>query len=235
MNSNFIRALPPTDDLRRTWQNKVAAGVNGNNAVAGSGISVDNGPYGSTISIAQDPTEAYLPFQYMGDFDSNAEYFPNQIIRVRPDVTYYDIDGVTPLTIGSTADSGYPTFPISPGLYICTNYVPPGFADNVWLQDLATLYPSNVIPWTVATSVRWNDYNIYWPMFPEIPTQYTASVTVAAGGGSVGIVANQNFWNALPCGMRAMKTCKNGAEETTYVMAYVSGSHFQPEYLPYNP
>jgi hypothetical protein len=235
MNSNFIRALPPTDDLKRAWQNKVATGVNGNNAIAGSGISVDNGPYGATISISDDPTSAYLPFQYMGDFDGNAEYFPNQIVRVRPDGVYLDITG-NPLDIGSTADSGYETFPISPGLYICVNYVPPGFADETWVQDLAQYYPSGIIPWTVSTSVRWNSYNVYWPMYPEIPSQYTASVSVTAGSGQVGIVANQNFWNALPVGMRAMNMClPNGTLATAYVMAYISGSVFQPEYLPYQP
>ncbi len=224
MQYNRIRKLPLTENGKNAWQNSVATIINANNIIAGDNIGIEYGPNGATISV--DSVDDTPTYQYMGDFDSASAYYPNQIVRVRPDTIYYDING-NPIDLGSTADSGYETFPISPGLYICTAYVPPFHCDETWFNTIiAPLYPDNSTPLTYVQGTRWDSYNIYYPMYPEIPLQYTASVIV---GGSYNIVANQSFWNALPIGMREMKSCA----QTIYVMAYVSGSSFQTEYLPY--
>ena len=228
-----INALPLTENKSSAWRNKVAGSLNAQRVIAGPGIRVDYTLQGLVVSL--DVVNDSLPIKYTGDFNQKYEYFPNQIVRVRPDQTYYDLDGITPLQIGSTADGGYETFPITPGLYICTNYVPPFNCEENWLNNvIAPLYPDGV-PFETIQSTRWNDYNIYWPMYPEIPTKYTASIVVTAGNRVTNIKANQNFWNAMPCGMREMKTCANGVNKVTYITSFVSGSVFLPEYLPYNP
>jgi hypothetical protein len=230
MIQNRINPLPLTENKSSAWRNRVAGSLNAHNLIAGSGIRVDYTPQGAVISLNK--VDEHLPIKYVGDYNSDMEYYPNQIVRVRPDKVYLDITG-TPLDIGSTADSGYETFPISPGLFICVGYIPPGNCDETWFSNyIVPAYPGGV-PYDVIQSTRWNSYNVYWPQYPEIPTSYTASVTVYSNSQ---ITANNTFWNALPIGMRAMNMClPNGTLATAYVMAYISGSAFLPEYLPYQP
>ena len=230
MIRSYIVQSPLTENKRGAWKNKVADNINSNRPIAGNGISVDYTADGAVISTII--VDENLPMNYVGNYDITREYFPNQIVRVQPNQTYYDITGA-PLDMGSTADSGYETFPISPGLFICVNYVPPGYNDETWFDTAITpMYPSGV-PISVVKSTRWNTYNVYWPMYPEIPTSATASVTV--GSGNYGVVANQNFWNAMPCGMKAMTSCKDNITSTTYVMACDSDAICLPEYYPYQP
>ena len=227
---NNVRQLPLTENGKNAWQNKVAKTINSSNVFAGDNIDIDYGPYGATISVTGVDDTPLL--QYMGDFDSGSAYYPNQIVRVRPDIIYHDISGA-PLVTGTTDVSGYETFPITPGLYVCVAYMPPALCDETWFDEsIVPQFEDKSIPISIVAGTRWNSYNVYWPQYPECPLIYTASVTV---NGGYNIVANQCFWNALPVGMRAMTSCTNGITQTMWVPSYVSGSQFLEEYLPYQP
>jgi hypothetical protein len=229
MIANTVRPLPLTDNKENAWKNRIASSVNSSNIIEGSGISVNYSPYGTTIKMAG--VDENFPLMWMGDFDIEAEYFPNMIVRVRPDVNYYDIaDGVIPM--GSTDTTGYATVPISPGLFICVGYVPAGACDSDWFNyTMAAQYPDG-IPMSIVNGTRFYDYNVYYPVYPEIPSQYTSSVVY----GAYGLVANQTYWQAMPAGMKAVNMClPDGTLGTTYVIAYTSGSAFLTEYLPHNP
>src|ERR1035441_1285991 len=230
MISNTIKALPLTGNKQGAWKNKVANSINSSNVIGGDGIRIEYGPNGAVVSL--DVIDESRPVTYVGDFDMNREYFVNQMVRVRPDVQYMEITN-TPLTSSTTDVPGIETFPITPGLYICTSYVPPGACDETWFDTVATpLYP-NGVPFSVVQGTRWNTYNVYWPQYPECPSQYTASVVTSEG---YNIIANKCFWNAMPVGLRLVQgDCNNGVTSNLWVAGYEVGKQFLPEYLPYQP
>ena len=231
MALNKIRTLPLTEDRRNAWRNKVSSTINASGIVAGNGIGVEQGPDGVILSL--DVINDTLPFRYAGDFDTNQQYFPNQIVRVSPNKTYSQPYGA-PLSgsipFGSTAISGSSVTPISIGLFICVNYVPPASCNEAWLASSVSGLYSDGLPFTVVQSARYYAANVYYPVYPEIPSAYTSSYTIFNGRNN--IVANQTFWQALPMGAMTMINC-NGLTE--YVMAFQSGSVFQTGYLPFNP
>lgn len=192
MINNHIRALPLTEQKASSWKNKVAGSINANNVIAGSGIRIDYGPNGAEISL--DVVNETAPLRYMGDFDINAEYYPNMMVRVRSDQTYLDITG-NPLPFGSFNPASEAIPPIATGLFICVNYVPPGPCDENWLTTVvAPMYPQGV-PFNLVQGTRFYAANIYYPVYPEMPLSYTSSYAVLSGNST--IIENNTFWNFL--------------------------------------
>jgi hypothetical protein len=168
---------------------------------------------------------------WRGNFDEFAEYRVNDIVRVFPNIPYVDVTDGQLLEIGSTSDNGFDYAPLSLGLFVCVQYVPPSFANEQYFYDSIVPVYDTVIPYEYQTGIRWDTYNYYYPMYPEIPSSFTGSVD---SGYGFTIATNQTFWQALSP-MVAVNACATNATKVYYIAAIESGSAFKPIYLPYSP
>ena len=228
-----VKQLPITEDKQNAWKNKMAAAVNSSNVMPGAGMHMSYGPHGATLNV--DEIEKQPALVYSGDYDFNQSYRPNQIVRVRYDSVYTNQNGaVIPIGNTSVVSTGSIT-PISIGLFVCVSYVPPSTCNELFLQTyIIPNFPFGKVPIEAIINTRFYNYNVYYPIFPEIPTQYTASVVTTNG---YGIVANQTYWHSLPLGVIPTKICVDDADGTgtkdVFVLGYISGSVFLPQFLPY--
>ena len=164
------------------------------------------------------------------DYDEFAEYYPNDVVRVIPNIDYVDVTTGEVIEIGSTAESGYGYAPLSLGLFVCVQHVPASWANEEYFtSEVVPMFP-DVIPYTFQNGIRWESYNNYYPMYPEIPTKFTQSVD---SGYGFTITANQTFWQAMPFGTMPLQICSNGSTKKFFVVGAESGSAFKTEYLPY--
>lgn len=227
MPFNSIRQLPASDNKENAWKNQVARSINNNNVIAGSGVTIDNGPYGSQISFVAQPEK--FPVVFSGEYDILAEYYPNQIVTVTQETINVDIYAQT-IPFGNTSDESFAgIIPMCPGTYICVNYVPPAATDEYYLNTyLRPQFPSG-IPLEIVSSTRFVDYNVYYPIYPTIPNEYTSSIVTPSG---YGIIANQTFWAPLAPTIKQV-LCKNGTQLDVFVYAQLPSGSFLDMYLPY--
>lgn len=98
------------------------------------------------------------------------------------------------------------TVPLSAGTFVCVNSVPEYSTRNI--------------------------YNIYYPIYPNIPSGSRA--VIAISGAYSGAYANQIFWEPITP-MTPGSICINGESKTVFVASVLSGSAFNPDSLPYPP
>lgn len=226
MGFNPIRSLPITHNPENAWKNTVARALGAHNAIEGAGVAINYGPYGQTIK-SEYVGEQY-PVLYAGDYDFFQEYFPNEIVTVTQEILHTDIyDELIPF--GNTSDDSFGVTPICPGTYICTAYVPPAACDEYYLNTFIAPQYGGQVPFDAVNSTRFIDYNIYYPIYPVIPTQYTASIVTPSG---YAVVANQTFWTPLAATIK-QTLCKDGVQTDIYVYAQLPSSSFEDMYLPY--
>ena len=224
--STNIRPVAVTTDPITGWAKSIQNQHNANNLVAGSNVIFNRGSNHTNISVDLGPEIEHLV--YRGDFDITAEYKVNDVVRVFPTTQYYDSGSKKNLEIDTTATDGYTHCPITPGLYVCVTYVPPSYADTSYLDSIN--YQFTTIPYELQNGIRFYDKNVYYPIYPEIPSQYTSSVDTGYG---FQITANNTFWRALSP-MLKMQSCVNNETQTMYIGGIVSGSLFKTSYLPYS-
>ena len=177
---------------------------------------------------------------WRGNYDTSSAYHPNDVVRVIPDVKYYNEAGME-IPIGNTSTDIGGLIPISLGLFVCTQYVPPAWANDIYFTDKIApqfLNPDTgdySIPYHIRKGIRWYSHNVYYPIYPEIPSSYTGSIEAVIDGKDYNfkIDYNQTYWQAMPVGMSSMNVCRNGISETWYIMGHQSGSLFQAGYVPY--
>lgn len=209
------------------WGNTVVKSINQNNIYAGdNNIKIVKTSTGTSISLTPQYNAERLIWK--GDFDIDAEYFPNDVVRVNPDNTYFNSGSMQNLQMDSTNITGYDECPITPGLYVCMQYVPPAYSDETLLNTLLPQY-GGTIPYDIAYTFRLYDYNIYYPIYPEISSSATSSVATSFG---FNIIANTNYWQALTPSIK-MNACVAGTNTTMFIGGFLSGSSFASEYLPY--
>lgn len=227
-----LRPVPIGENLHSSWQNLIQKTVQAQTPVAGSGLRTQNMGDFTRISMPDDIDFERLVWR--GNFDVEAEYFPNDVVRLQPNISYIDVTTGDPLDIGSTADDGFDYAPLSLGLFVCVQHVPPSWAnEDYFYSEVVAAFP-DTIPYTWQNGIRWETYNNYYPMYPEIPTSLTSSVDPAGYGFT--ITANDTFWQAMPLGIIQANICQNdGKTKTFYVVGAESGSAFKTAYLPYTP
>ena len=226
-----LRPVTLSENPASSWQNLIQRTIQSQNVIAGNGLvrSLSGGDF-TQLSLASEANVNHMI--YRGTYDPNLEYFVNDVVRVLPDKHYIDPKDHAQIPIGSTDIVSSSKCPMSMGLFVCVKHVPPGWAtpDYFFSQVLAS-FPETV-PYNWIDGTRWTDHNVYYPLYPEIPTQYTSSVHVNGGSGGFDITANDTFWNAMPFGTITMKACIDGVTYDFYVLGNKSGSLFQEAYLP---
>ena len=223
--NNHIRPVSLRNDGLSSWAKNIVNAVNSHNLIAGDNVDFSRGSSHTAISVDLGPEIEHLVWR--GDFDINAEYKVNDVVRVNPNKTYYDSGSATTLSIDSSAIAGYTNCPICAGLFVCVNYVPPVWANENYLVTVGTQFTT--IPYEIANGVRYSAYNKYYPIYPEIPSSNTSSVATPY---NTTIIANNTFWQALSP-MIKMQTCTGNSTTIAYVNAIVSGSSFNSSYLSY--
>jgi hypothetical protein len=233
----YIRPYPLSDN-NDTFQHVIGRELNNSRIFAGRGIEIGKYNNGFMISVKRD----YLNNKtvYRGEWDPTAEYFPNDIVVVNGCNNYTD-----PTNTGSVIpyDAGYPTSYtgsytkpyLAAGAYVCVKYVPPSSLTSTLL--LSTVAP-NMSTWggfidtEFADGYRHYSNNVYYPIFPSIPTASQVQVAESAGSLSWTTTANDTFWDPLsPCVV--MTQCVNGTETKILVSGYPNALSFDNGRLPY--
>lgn len=211
------------------WAALVANNINAQRPIAGNGLSIKNNSYGSVISAPNAIDINCLVWR--GEYDSDAEYFVNDVVTTNPNVTYTAYDGTT-LNMDSSDVSGYDQCPISYGCFVCVKYVPPSWADqDYYISQIADSYTNTTnVESAISDAIRWNEYNIYYPIYPSIPSGSAVQVTL---GGNCPITANDTYWASLVGGSSKISSCTNNKVTSMYVLGAKSGSVFYSGYLPY--
>lgn len=229
--NNFTRPVPLTEKPTSGFINNVSRASNARHVIGGDGVNVSHGPHGTTVHAVQPLQPSYMI--WAGDFDITASYYPGQVVRVQPNVDYYNSanflipKGTTDVS-GFTDENGDGIIPIAVGLFVCKKQIGPGWLDDTFIETKILPQFAN-LPDGYVKSGRWFEFNVYYPIYPEIPKSF-ATVTAVHGNS---ITANDVFWEALPMGAYTHKACIAGNQVTTFDLMVVSGSVFQNEYLPF--
>lgn len=228
---NTIRPYPLSENPNSSRNNRVGGAVSTTNLVGGPGININYNAFSTTITTDDDVNRTVMIWQ--GDYDFNAEYIPGDVVRVPYDKSYINQNSAS-IPVGSTdSERTSGEIPMSIGLFVCVKYVPPGWCTEAYVTSNVLPQFGGYIPDQYLAS-RFYEYNVYYPIFPEIPATYTSSVSVFTGEDT-DIIANDTFWRAMPIGMQQSKVCQNGTEKIFYIMGVESGSKFDPTNLPYSP
>lgn len=230
----FRNPIPVTANPASIWKHKTSQGINSMNLVAGRGIQLDFGLNGTVVRLADDFNIDAM--SYAGIWDFNSGYVAGQWVNLPYDISFQDQDG-NQVPIGLTTTPGFNVIPTAIGSWLCVRDVPPSiYTEDYVTANVLTQFAGNP-PDEWIKYTRFYDLNVYYPVFPQIPSQYTASVNVF--NSTCQTIANDVFW--VPIGIPATpsnggcidNTVSNGT--TTLYVSYVSsGSMFQEDYLPYN-
>lgn len=232
---NNFRSNPLSENPASAWNYRLTRTINAQNVVAGSGVDMLQHSGGTLLSV---PDSIHLDrMVYQGTFDIKAEYKPGDVVSVVPTVTYTDYLGRS-IPFGSTAQSGSAIIPINVGCFVCVEYVPPAYCSESYLRNTISKMFPNAIPQRYLEGTRYYEYNVYYPIYPEIPTQYTSSIQInIVGSQKYNLIANQVYWRAL-AGTIPMSICLDPVAKTkttAYMCGYLSGSQFRNDlYLPYH-
>ena len=223
----FIRPFPITEGLD-TFNHFVGKESNNHRPDAGKGIKITRFNNGYQISA----TQVYHSDKmvYKGLFDPNIEYLPYDVVFVDPNNSIYSGS----YTIG-TNDSSGSSCNLTPGLWICIKHVPDAgmtstLLENVVAGNMAKGYGS--ITTEFADSYRHSGSNVYFPVYPLIPTSSVKYVAESGGGLNWTYTANDTFWYPLSP-MIQTQVCSNGISKNIWVNGITSGSKFDNSRLPY--
>jgi hypothetical protein len=151
------------------------------------------------------------------------------VVLVDPNITYTNESGSV---IPYTATGSYTKPLISAGVFVCTRFVPAVGQDSLFLLNyVSASYKATgqAITRDLADTFRQYTYNVYYPIYPLIPT----SSEVLVSQSSWTVTANLNFWDAISP-MMPIDVCINNITKTLYVNGILSGSTFNSASLPYH-
>lgn len=227
-----IRPFPLNDNLDG-FLSKVGSTINNSTLYAGKGIQITRHNNGHLIAVRPEYSSEKLVFA--GEFDTKKEYFVNDVVSVNGCNTYYDGLGTGSANIipyykdyptGYTGSYARPY--LAAGLFVCIKYVPAVNMDSTMLINTVLPSINGTIDKVFAEQYRHNDLNIYYPIFPVIPSG--SQIQVAEETWEV--TANDTFW--MPLVPYIPTTfCVNGENTTTLVAAYNSTLTFDISKLPY--
>jgi hypothetical protein len=208
-----------------SWFQNIASNVNNGHLQGGQGVTIRRHGNATSISV----TSPYLDdcMIYRGAYDYDNQYMPNDVVYVDPNATY--VSNSVTIPIGNTVTS-QSICPICAGLWICINYVGPSWQNKAYLTTSigpAMTLAGGIVPDNAADKYRHENLNIYYPIYPSIPTSSIKRTTESTWT----TVANQTFWAPL-MPMVAMTVCVNNVTSTMYIGGVASGS-FNTVFLPY--
>ena len=224
-------------DTTDAYLKNFAETVNSHTLHAGRGINITKGSNGIMIHSKADFNKiGYM--NYRGTYDTASQYFPYDVVFVDPNITYYSyVDaGISCVAVPYEATASYSRPPICAGLFICCNVIP-------YVSQSYGLFTSSVLPAysnvnrtvdnLMADTYRHYQYNVYYPVYPTIPSASTNWKAVSGSSGNYLTVANQTFWMPLTPYLPA-RFCYNNVETTMFLAGIVSGSSFDSSKLPYS-
>ena len=166
----------PLDLNHNAYINQLGKSVNSQTLHGSKGINIKKTSDGIHISAETMARKDNLT--WLGFYDFNAEYFPNDVIVINPNQSYVDQNN-SPLTL-------------TPGnTYVCINHVPPSSNNSSSFADAVVSYGGTVSS-DLANSYRWYQYNQYYP--PATTTTFSQSIILYSG---YTIVASQSFWQPI--------------------------------------
>ena len=171
--SDFIRQYP-LEDGATSYISQLGRNSNAHNVHAGYGIKMTHTAHGTRI------TNTILPKNdatiWKGNFDPTAEYFPYDEIFVSSTTNYTDPYSSNNLNL-------------TPGTYICTNYIPPSINTSQSFYQIVTAM-GVIVGNDMANSYRWPQWNNYYPT----AQQYTQG---SQSYGVYVIATSQSFWQPI--------------------------------------
>jgi len=217
----------PLDLGHNAWMNNFSREINNKKLLAGPGVNITQGNDGTTISVPGDNRKDNLTYQGLYNFSNS--YSPLDLVSVDPTLVYMDENNQTIPFIYTASYYSGSLPPIAGGLYVCCAYIPPITATSgSFITSIGPLINISG-SFDAANSYRWYDYNVYYPIYPQIPT---GSQQLVVDGSGYTILANNTFWTALSP-MSVVNICNNAGVNTMYLSGIVSGSVFSASQLPY--
>jgi hypothetical protein len=213
--------LPLPDDPYSSQLGNLANSINHNTM----GLNSQGVSMGSSQGFSLYPTTFPLgnKMNYVGTYVENAQYQPNDVVFVDPNVTTY--------SASFYGSSSYGSASLCPGLWIATQYVPPISQNKAYfLSTIVSAYtaqsqtPNN----NTANAYQWTQYNCYYPVYPPIPQSYQKLVTDSS---TYKITANQQYWAPL-MPMFQSQICNNNVITSVWIAGIASGSYTSAS-LPY--
>ena len=227
----YIRERPLTNTPDSSFRNKITNQVNDNNLTSDNTLVVSKYTGGTHISLPNDIDIDRMTWR--GEFNISQSYTVNDVVFVSPNTVYKNYNEAT-IEFGSTATADYTITPMALGSFVCVKNVPEGIWTSQYIESTIKPMYNGRVPYEIAQNYRSYDHNIFYPIFPTIPT--TDQIEVEVFNGAASITANNTYWISLT-GLSPipMKVCAGTprVEKTYYIMGFESGSAFLPEYLPY--
>jgi len=189
---NDPRPVILTKDPITTWANKVNEGIGQNRVVQSPDFVGHQTSDGLILKLKSRHKTPPNTFRYRGEYDANAAYTVNDVVRVLPDVNYSDTDGNL--------------VPATPGVWICVVNVPS--------QTFTDALTDAVDSGTLAKYRRYlrSDLITYYPQWPE-PND------IAKATDSIDD-ANGRYWDLISLLPTKQSVCVNGVAKTFYVDSY---------------
>ena len=220
---NYLqRPQVPQDDPNSSLFTSMANTMNQNSMGMGGNV----GQYGSSAGSTMTIPLSQLPnrMNYVGVYNENTAYNINDVVFVDPNMGTY--------SASFYGSSSYGSASLCPGLFVALRAVPPITQDSSYfLSTVATAYASAGVPLTsmVANAYQWIEYNVYYPIYPPIPTSYISNVT---DGSGYKITCNLQYWAPL-MPMINVSICSNNVILNSWIGGCVSGS-FNSSNLPHH-
>ena len=221
----------PLHENQDTFISTLGKQLNSHNLQAGSGIKITS--HNNHHLIEAQSTRLQDGMTYKGEFNPNAEYFVDDVVYVDGTHNYVDSTfGYLPCDSQMTSGSSYTRYPyLAAGLYICSTYIPPYDLDSTILTTVVA--PSMAtyggqVTGDFADMYRHNSLNVYYPIYPTIPSNYTTRSVESTWDTQT----NQTFWTPLVPYI-ALQTCVNNTTVVTLVAGYTSGLTFDASKLPH--
>ena len=183
----YIRPSPPFRDTDAHYT-QMASEINDGRLAAGRGIRVTKSSQGTTISVANPGNASDM--HWAGTYNFTSSYNVNDVVYVDPSIPITDQNGAA---IPFGTGSGY----ITPGLFICSMFVPAlGFDDGLLTASVAPVLTSagQQVTSPLADTFRHYALNVYYPTLP-VPagaTYVTESTWTTVSGSA--------FWLPLLSG-----------------------------------
>lgn len=191
------------NDLPKVWpQSNLGSTINKviNHAAANNMTSKDlkfqKGSYGTVVKVADELKRFPTAFtNYCGEYDPDAQYSVNDVVRVMPNTNYFNTGAET-------------TMDTTPGVWICIAEVP-GFQTSEVMKSRG---------FTSGDFIRYDGVD-YFPKWPE--PQYTLQDVV---NGVTNDRYHIRYWELISLLPVQATMCVNGVDKTYWVDCAQSGS-----------
>lgn len=193
-HGNMRPFLPQGNDVVSAYLNNLSKEVNTHNLIGGNGIHISQGIHGKTIHVLH--PDGADPMVFVGQFDFNKSYFPNQVVVVPANGYYVDEDGEA-IPFSDNLTSSYDGASMCAGTFVCKNFIPgSGSISDDFITFVVPAYGSQTPTDATANAYRWyDDVLAYYPTTKSVVTIPSNTNTTSDSGFNIN--TGIQYWQQL--------------------------------------